>query len=129
MKTIEIMHRARFVKQGSKMVLVIDLSQLDSEDARKVATRGEDIIKRMPKKSVLTLANFANTSPSDELEECAKQLLEHSKPHVLKGAVTGFAGRQLQAYWDKLSSSAENNFESFESYEDALHWLVDSKAA
>ena len=129
MKATEMMSRAKFIKRGSKMVLVIDLSQLESEDARKVVERGEDIIRRMPKKSVLTLANLANSRQSSDLERYTRQLLEHSEPHVLKVAVTGTADKRLHAYWDRLSSSGHSNFECFKSYEDALGWLVNSEAA
>ena len=129
MKAIEMMNRARFIKQGSKMVFVIDLSQLESEDAHKVIERGEDIIRRMPKNSVLTLANLENTRQDAELEKRTMELLKHSKPHVLKAAVAGIAGKSLQAYRNQLSSAESASFESFRNFEDALGWLVQFEAA
>ena len=129
MKAIEMMNRAKFIKQGSKMVLVIDLSELESEDAHKVIKRGEDIIRRMPKNSVLTLANLENTRQDDELEKRTMELLKHNKPHVLKAAVAGIAGKSFQAYRNQLSCAENASVESFRNIEDALGWLVHPEAA
>jgi hypothetical protein len=111
------------------MVFVLDLADLDADDVDRVIRRGEDVIRRMPKKSVLALTNLSNNGTTDKLKEYAKQFLEQSKPQVLKGAFSGISDGRLKADWDDLLSSVGNDLETFASFDDALSWLIESDAA
>ena len=124
MKFIEIMGNAKFVKLGSKMIFVCDLSGLEVDDALKVLKRAEDIIKRMPKRSVLAVARLTNVKYNEEIEVYIRHLIEQSDPHVLKGAVTGVTDKRLRVEIDDLMASLGKNKETFDTYEDAVSWLL-----
>jgi hypothetical protein len=129
MKRIEVMNRARFVRQGDKMIFVCDLTDLDKEDAIRVVRHGEDILRRMPKKSVLAVARLANVKYDDELEAHIRHLIQQTDPYVVKGAVTGVTDRRLRVDMEVLMDSLGKDKETFASYEDAVCWLLDSEAA
>lgn len=128
MKLTEVMRRARFIKQGSRMIFVCDLSNLDTEDAIRVVKYAEDIIKRMPKKTVHAVAHLTNVKYNEKLESNIKHVIKHTDPHVLKGAVAGITDQRLKADMHDLMSSLGRNKETFVHYEDAIYWLASDAA-
>ncbi|HEY6007626.1 MAG TPA: hypothetical protein VIU40_04825 [Geobacteraceae bacterium] len=129
MKRIEAMNRAKFVKQGSKMVFVFDLSSLDPDDVHAVMMRGEDVIRRMPQKSVLTLANIRDNERYDILREYTKHFVENYGSQVAKMAVSGIADNRVREEWSDMLSSLVEDLELFDNVDDAVSWLIDSQAA
>lgn len=129
MKLIDKMKRARFIKYGTSMIFVCDLSDLDTEDACQVIRHGEDIIKRMPKRTVLAVARLANVKHDALVEGYLKRLIAQCDPHVLRGAISGITDQRLKAGLEKfILLMGEKHVESFNSYDDAVSWLV-KKAA
>ncbi|HEX8960156.1 MAG TPA: hypothetical protein VF775_01130 [Geobacteraceae bacterium] len=126
MKRVEVMKRAGFVKQGSRMVFVCNVSDLEPDDALQVIQYTEDIIKRMPKKSVLALAYLVNVKHNQEMEANIQYLLDKCAPHVSKGAYCGMNDRELQDEIERLLPSSGSNRKTFGSREEALSWLVAS---
>src|SRR5574340_1041824 len=96
MKRIEVMKRASFVKQGSRMVFVCDVSDIEPDDALRVIQYTEDVIERMPKKSVLAMACLVNVNYSKEMEAHIRHLLDPCAPHVLRGAYYSISDRELK---------------------------------
>lgn len=129
MKLPELMRRARFVKQGSRMIFVCDLSDLDADDAIRVIEYSKGIIKRMPKKSVLAVAHLPNVKYDNALEAELRQVIDQSDPHVLRGAVSGMTDRRLRTELGAFLDSLGENNEAFVRYEDAMTWLMQSEAA
>ncbi len=124
MKRIEVMNRASFIKHGSKMVFVCDVSGLNPEDAMKVIKHTEDVVRRMPTKSVLALAYLDNVEGSKEMGECIKYLHDKCTPHVLKGAYCDITDKILKGEIEHLLPTSGSKRKSFGSREEALSWLV-----
>ena len=129
MKRIEVLQRARFVRQGVKMVFVCDLSGLERDDAIRVVEHGRDILRRMPRKSVLAVARLEDVKHDAELEMHLRELIAQSDPQVLKGAVSSVTDRRLRADMEDLMQSLGKDKETFARYEDAVSWLLASEAA
>lgn len=129
MKRIDKMRRARFIKHGTKMIFVCDLSGLGTADAHQVIMHGEDIIKRMPRHTVLAVAQLADVKHDEQLEGYLKQLIGQCDHHVLRGAVSGVTDAQLKTRLERFVTSIGHHVGSFDSYDDALSWLVSSEAA
>ncbi len=128
MKRIEVMKRASFVKQGSRMVFVCNVSDLEPDDALRVIRYTEDVIKRMPKKSVLAMACLVNVKYSKEMEGHIQHLLDQCAPHVLRGAYCGISDRELKDEIECLLRPSGSNRKTFGGREEALSWLVASDA-
>ena len=124
MKRIEVMNRAKFIKQGEKMIFLFDFSGLAVDDGREVSEYGKGVIARMPKNSVLTLTDVTNVVYDDTFNALAKELTAHNKGHVRAGAVVGVSGWRKLAFWAALKFSGRDNLKLFATVEDAKGWLV-----
>ena len=111
------------------MIFVCDLSDLDRDDAIRVVEHGRDILRRMPRKSVLAVARLENVKHDGDLEMHLRELIQQSDPQVLKGAVTSVTDRRLRADMETLMGSLGKDKETFARYEDAVSWLLASEAA
>ena len=129
MKILEIMNRAKFVRQGAGMVFVCDLSGLEPDDVRSVVSRSRDIISRMPANSVHMLMNLSGIRDCGSTKMCTRELLKEVGPHLYKGAVSGLADILEKAVWEGALSVARKDLGYFATYEDALCWLVEPRAA
>ncbi|HZV82960.1 MAG TPA: hypothetical protein VFF53_12410 [Geobacteraceae bacterium] len=129
MKRIEVMNRAKFVKQGTRMVFLFDLSSLDTDDALQVIHRGEDVIGRMPEKSVLTLVDISDNHQGNLLKEFTVKLVSKESTFISKVAFSGVSEQSVIKEWSDLMSSIGNNFKAFKHAVDAVGWLTETGAA
>ena len=124
MKPIAMMSRARFVRHKDKMLLQMDFSDLDIDDARQVCAYVKGVISRMPKKSVLTLVNVTNVQYDEAFRALSDDLAEHNKPYVQAGAVIGVEGWKRLLFWATTKLTGRDNLRLFADAEKAKEWLV-----
>ena len=78
----EIMKRASFLRDGSKMILKFDLSNLESrEDVERVVAYFRSMVERMPKKSIVGLVDFNGLTVADEVVQEMISLTEFCNPY------------------------------------------------
>ena len=76
------MKRASFLRDGEKMILKFDLSNLEnSEDVERVATYFRAMVERMPKKSIVGLVDFNGLTVADEVVQEMINLTEFCNPY------------------------------------------------
>ncbi len=78
----EIMKRASFIRDGAKMILKFDLSNLEnSEDVERVAAYFRSMVEKMPKKSIVGLVDFNGLTVADEIVQEMINLTEFCNPY------------------------------------------------
>ena len=84
----EIMKRASFLRDGAKMILKFDLSNLESsEDVERVVAYFRSVVERMPKKSIVGLVDFSGLKVTDEVTQEMIHLTEYCNPYFRATAV------------------------------------------
>jgi len=77
LKLVEVMKRASFLRDGEKMILKFDLSNLnDVEDVKKIAEYFRSMVTKMPQKSLVGLVDFTGLKIADEVVHEMIQLTE-----------------------------------------------------
>lgn len=128
MKTSEVMIRGKFFKHRDRMILNLDFSDLDIDDAGQVCDYVKGVISRMPPGTVLTLVNVTNVKYDQAFRNLSNGLAEHNKPYVLAGAVVGVDGWKKLIFWATTKLTGRSNLKAFDSIEEAKEWLVNYKA-
>ena len=88
LKRVEIMNRASFLRDGAKMILKFDLSNLDQvDDVRRIFEYFRSLVEKMPKKSMVGLVNFTGLKVADEVVPEMIHLSEFCNPYFRATAV------------------------------------------
>ena len=88
LKLTEVMKRASFLRTGTKMILKVDLSNLDSiEDVERVVAYFRSMVEKMPKKSIVGLVDFNGLTVADEVVQEMISLAKFCNPHFRATAV------------------------------------------
>ena len=124
MKTSEVMQLATFTRHKGKMLLSLDFSGLDIEEARQVSEYAKGMITRMPKGAVLTLVNVKDVQFDEAFKELSGDLAQYNKPYVLAGAVVGVEGWRKLLFWATTKLTGRTNLKLFGDLEGAKDWLV-----
>ena len=88
LKRVEIMNRARFLRDGAKMILKFDLSELENaEDVKRIIEYCSSMVARMPHKSMVGLVDFTGLKVADEVTQEVISLVESCNPYFRASAV------------------------------------------
>lgn len=112
----------QMIHEGEK-IFYADYSHLNPEELKAEAASVEQVLRLMPKNSVLVLADVRGTYGTTDTMNIFKGTTAKTKLHVHKRAVVGITGVQ------KILLKALNQFSgqetvAFDSIDKALDWLA-----
>ena len=124
LKRVEIMSRARFLRDGAKMILKFDLSELENaEDVKKVVEYFSSMVAKMPKKSMVGLVDFTGLKVADEVTQEMIHLTEFCNPYfratavIAKNQATTSLAEAVKKHFGKI------NMPIYQEEEPAKEWL------
>ncbi|HEY3448721.1 MAG TPA: hypothetical protein VGK67_20350 [Myxococcales bacterium] len=117
------MPRVRLVTHEGRVVVLIDASQMEVEDARKVFLEERALVASQPKGSALTLTDVSGTPLEDSLVTTVRETVAANAPYVKAGAVVGVTGLKKMAL-NTINLLTSRNLRAFSTREQALAWLA-----
>jgi hypothetical protein len=124
LKRAEIMKRASFLRDGSKMILKFDLSNLESsEDVEKVVAYFRSMVERMPKKSIVGLVDFNGLTVADEVLPEMISLTEFCNPYFRATAVIANNPATTSLVETVIDHFGKINLPIYQEEETAKEWL------
>ena len=124
LKRVEIMSRASFLRDGSKMILKFDLSNLESiEDVKKVVAYFRSMVGRMPKKSIVGLVDFNGLTVADEVLPEMISLTEFCNPYFRATAALANDTPAIALIESVISHFGRINLPIYQDEEAARGWL------
>lgn len=124
LKPVEIMKRASFLRNKGKMIMKLDLSNINEvEDVKRVAEYFDSIVQKMPKKSMVGLVCFDGLKIADEVVQEMISLTESCNPYFRATAVIATDNATIG-----LAESVKNHFGKiimpvYQKEERAKEWL------
>jgi hypothetical protein len=115
--------RVRLVTHEGRVVVLIDASQMEVEDARKVFLEERALVASQPKGSALTLTDVSGTPLEDSLVTTVRETVAANAPYVKAGAVVGVTGLKKMAL-NTINLLTSRNLRAFSTREQALAWLA-----
>ena len=120
----EIMDRASFYRSDGKMILKFDLSGLETdEDVQRVVKYFRNLVSRMPKKSLVGLADFSGLKVTEVVTQELIQLAEACSPYfratatIANDDVTIGLANAVVNHFDKI------NMPIYQEEDPAKEWL------
>ena len=125
LKRIEIMNRASFLRNGSKMILKFDLSKLENtENVQKVIDYFNSLVSKMPKKSMVGLVDLDGLKVSDEVPQMLIHLMESCNPYFRATAVLANDAAATGLATTVISHFGKINMPVYQEEELAKEWLL-----
>ena len=124
LKSVEVMKRASFIRDGKKMILKFDPSSLESiEDLERVVEYFKSMVEKMPKGSLLAMVDFSGLAFTDEVLQQMIQLSKFCGPYVRASAAVS-----NDPISTRLANAVINHFENinmpiFQGEGTAREWL------
>jgi hypothetical protein len=123
-KTSEVMKRASFHKFETKMIMKLDLSNLDHPThVAKVVDYLITMVKHMPKQSVVGLVDFRGLQVSDEIKQELIRLAEMTYPYFRASALMASDAQSRELAATITSRIGETKLPVYEDEETAKKWL------
>jgi len=120
----EIMKRASFLRDGTKMILKFDLSNLEnSEDVERVVAYFRSMVGRMPKKSIVGLVDFNGLTVADEVLQEMINLTEFCNPYFRATAAIANDPSTTSLVESVISHFGKINLPIFKEETVAKEWL------
>lgn len=121
------MRRTRFIEHKGKRILMLDYTELGSDDETLAAEIAETkrIIAREQPGTVLTLTDVRGSRITPNNVRTMGDLVRHNAPYVKWSAVVvGLTGVYLTAFRAIQVVSRRRNLQSFSSIDEAKDWLI-----
>jgi hypothetical protein len=124
LKRVEIMNRACFLRDGAKMILKFDLSNLDeAEDVKRIVEYFRSLVEKMPKKSMVCLVDFVGLEVADEVVPEMISLTEFCSPYFRATAVIANNDATKSLANAVISHYEKINMPIYQAEEPAKEWL------
>lgn len=121
---VEIMKRATFLRDGAKMILKFDLSNLEnSEDVEKVIAYFRSMVGRMPKKSIVGLVDFNGLTVSDAVFQEMIKLTEFCNPYFRATAAIANDSSTTSLVESVINHFGKINLPIYQDENKAKEWL------
>lgn len=125
-KLSEVMKRSTFIKHNEKIILKLDVSDLqEDEDVQRVADYFISIAKKMPSNSINGLANFSRLNVTSKIETDIFRLASQAN-HCFKAFAVVVSEPATMELAGKMISSKRfqgNNIKVFEAVDNAKNWI------
>jgi hypothetical protein len=123
-KISEVMKRASFHKYEAKMIMKLDLSNLDHPtNVVRVIDYLVGIVKKMPKQSVVGLVDFRGLLVSDEIKQELIRLTEITYPYFRASALMACDAQTRELAATITSRVGGTKLPVYEDEEAAKKWL------
>ena len=120
----EIMKRASFLRNGAKMILKFDLSNLNSsEDVERVVAYFRSMVERMPKKSIVGLVDFRGLTVADEVVHEMISLTEFCNPYFRATAAIAIEPAEISLVESVTNHFGKINMPVYQEETTAKEWL------
>lgn len=120
----EIMDRASFIRSDGKMILKFDLSGLEAdEEVKRVVKYFKGLVGRMPKKSMVGLADFKGLKVTEEVTHELILLAEACNPYFRATATIANDDETIGLANAVASHFGKINMPLYEDEELAKEWL------
>lgn len=120
----EIMNRASFLRSDGKMILKFDLSELeDAEEVKRVVKYFSSLVAKMPKKSMVSLADFNGLIVTEEVTRELIGLAESCNPYFRATAVIANDDATTSLANAVISHFGKINMPIYQEEELAKEWL------
>jgi len=124
LKLVEVMKRASFLRDGEKMILKFDLSNLnDVEDVKKIAEYFRSMVTKMPQKSLVGLVDFTGLKIADEVVHEMIQLTEFCNPYFRATAAMANNSATTSLVESVVNHFGNINMPIYQEEEPAKEWL------
>jgi len=124
LKIVEVMKRARFLRDGEKMILKFDLSNLNEvEDIERITEYFRSMVMKMPKKSIVGLVDFTDLKIADEVVQEMIQLTEFCNPYFRATAAITNSLATTSLVESVANHFGDINMPIFQAEEPAKEWL------
>jgi hypothetical protein len=123
-KVSEVMKRASFHRYEAKMIMKLDLSNLDHPtNVVRVVDYLVGMVKKMPKLSVVGLVDLNGLLASDEIKQELSRLAEITYPYFRASALMACDARSRELAATITSRIGETKLPVYEDEEAAMKWL------
>ena len=120
----EVMNRASFLRSDAKMIMKFDLSGLETvEEVKKVVKYFNSLAARMPKKSMVGLADFNGLIVTEEVTQELIHLAESCNPYFRATAVIANDDATISLANAVISHFGKINMPIYQEEELAKEWL------
>lgn len=120
----EIMKRATFLRDGAKMILKFDFSDLESrEDVERVITYFRSMVERMPRKSIVGLVDFNGLTVADEVVLEMISLTEFCNPYFRATAAIANEPTEISLVESVIDHFGKINLPIYQEETAAKEWL------
>ncbi|MFB6203459.1 MAG: hypothetical protein ABEK01_03115 [Candidatus Nanohaloarchaea archaeon] len=115
------------IEHRGKEIHRLDLSGASPEkmdEVREAADEMEESVRSEPEDSVLALTVVEDASYDSEMLGRIKELADNDRPYVKRSAVVGVEGLRKVALQGVIRYSGREDFEIFDTEEEAKDWLA-----
>jgi hypothetical protein len=124
LKLSEVMKRASFLRAGTKMILKVDLSILESiEDVERVDVYFRSMVEKMPKKSIVGLVDFSGLTVADEIVQQMISLTEFCNPYFRATAAIAKTPAEISLVETVINHFGKINLPIYQEELAAKEWL------
>jgi hypothetical protein len=124
LKLSEVMKRASFLRAGTKMILKVDLSILESiEDVERVDVYFRTMVEKMPKKSIVGLVDFSGLTVADEIVQQMISLTEFCNPYFRATAAIAKTPAEISLVEAVINHFGKINMPVYQEEVAAKEWL------
>jgi len=125
LKLKDVMKRASFLREGSKMILKFDLSNIEStEDVERLCAYFRSMVEKMPKKSIVGLADFSGITVADEIVPEMINLTEFCNPYFRATAAIANEPAAISLLESVVDHFDKINLPIYQEEETAKEWLL-----
>jgi hypothetical protein len=116
-----------FTREGKKFIY-FDLSNFKSNNEfTQFIEKSKPMIEKYAEHSLYTITNIENVRFDTKTKELVAQWMEHNKPYVKFGAVTGIDGIKKIMVNMIFAMSKRTNMTFVSSKEQAIEWLLQQR--
>ncbi len=115
--------KVQVIPHKGKEIILIDISQITSEDIYPILEEAARLIRSGEQKSKLIMTDVTQAKYSKETSELMKDFTSKNTPYVKASAVVGAEGVQL-ILLQTLVFITRRELKTFNSREEAMDWLV-----
>ena len=119
-----MMKRATFLRSNGKVILKFDLSNLEStEDVDKVVAYFKSMVEKMPKKSMVGLADFNGLKVTENVTQELIRLMEFCNPYFRATATLANDPVTTSLVKTVINHFGDINLPIYQDEETAKEWL------
>jgi len=118
------MDRTYFIEHRGVRILMLDFSHvMDEVTALATIAHARSVVAEQPPASLLTLTTVEGSHFDSRVIGALRELMEHNRPFVRAGAVTGLSGL-MRVVFSTMVHLTGRNIRAFDRLEDAKDYLA-----